>query len=84
MHGGVMTLTAISKVAAMPRIVSQKRQLLPVETHEPSSKELHPCAPPICDNYVRPQRQDRQQHYVSLDEEPRVDLKRRQGEELSF
>lgn len=75
MHGGVRTLTAISNVAAMSRIVSQKRELLPVEAHETSSKELHPCAPAICDDYVRPQSQDRQQHEVSLDEEPRVDLR---------
>ncbi len=58
----------------MSGVVPQECQLLPIETHQPRSEQLHQSVPAICDNCVSPQGQDRQQHDVPLDEEPRVDL----------
>lgn len=47
-------LTAMSDVAAVAGIVSQKRQLLPVEPNKPGSEQLHPRAPFIRNDKIRP------------------------------
>lgn len=68
-------------MSAVSGVVSQKRQLLPVETHQPRPEELHPRAAAICYDEVGRQRKDGQQHDVPLDEKPRINLLVKEVEE---